>query len=118
MGTAMPSSAELVQDFKAATFQADSALLRELGERLVGQPHIALTELIKNAYDADAILCTISMDNDELIFTDNDHGMTSDDFVKNWMTIRTQTNRVRDAFDRQMNADLENNIATISGELK
>jgi len=35
-------------------FTVDSRLLRELGERLVGQPHIALAELIKNAFDADS----------------------------------------------------------------
>ena len=32
-------------------FKADSALLRELGERLVGKPYIALAELIKNSYE-------------------------------------------------------------------
>ena len=95
MRTAVPSSAELDQDFKVVTFQADSALLRELGERLVGQPHIALAELIKNAYDADATLCTISIDNDEIVVTDNGHGMTSDDFFKNWMTIGTRNKQDR-----------------------
>ena len=35
-------------------FTVDAALLKELGERLVGKPHIALAELVKNAYDADA----------------------------------------------------------------
>lgn len=37
-----------------ANFTVDAALLRELGERLVGKPHIALAELVKNSYDADA----------------------------------------------------------------
>ena len=35
-------------------FTIDAELLRELGERLVGKPHMALAELIKNGYDADA----------------------------------------------------------------
>jgi hypothetical protein len=35
-------------------FTVDSALLSELGEKLVETPHIALVELVKNAYDADA----------------------------------------------------------------
>ncbi len=30
-------------------FAIDSRLLRELGARLVGRPHIALAELVKNA---------------------------------------------------------------------
>lgn len=35
-------------------FTVDAALLRELGERLVGRPEVALAELVKNAYDPDA----------------------------------------------------------------
>ena len=76
--------------YEAVKFQADSALLRELGERLVGQPHIALAELIKNAYDADATLCTISINDNEITVTDNGHGMTEDEFLKHWMTIGTR----------------------------
>lgn len=36
----------------AIPFTIDSALLRQLGERLVGRPAIALAELVKNSYDA------------------------------------------------------------------
>jgi hypothetical protein len=63
-------------DFEAVRFQADSALLRELGERLVGQPHIALAELIKNSYHADATNCTIALERDSITVTDNGHGMS------------------------------------------
>ena len=35
-------------------FAVDSALLGELGEKLVSTVHVALAELVKNAYDADA----------------------------------------------------------------
>ncbi|MFA5858901.1 MAG: sensor histidine kinase [Elusimicrobiota bacterium] len=35
-------------------FTVDSALLSELGEKLVQSVHVALVELIKNSYDADA----------------------------------------------------------------
>ena len=82
-------------DFQVAKFHADSALLRELGERLVGQPHVALAELIKNAYDADATVCTVSIANDEITVTDNGHGMTEAEFVKYWMTIGTRSKQVR-----------------------
>ena len=76
--------------FEPVKFQADSALLRELGERLVGQPHIALAELIKNAYDADATECSVSIDQDEITITDNGHGMTRSEFLNYWMTIGTR----------------------------
>ncbi len=75
---------------KTATFQADSALLRELGERLVGQAHIALAELVKNAYDADATRCLIEIGSDEIAVEDNGHGMSETEFLTHWMTIGTR----------------------------
>ena len=83
-------------DFHAVKFRAHSALLRELGERLVGQPHIALAELIKNAYDADATRCEILISKDKIIVTDNGHGMTEKDFLDYWMTIGTRNKQDRD----------------------
>lgn len=73
-----------------AKFRADSALLRELGERLVGRPHIALAELVKNAYDADATRCIITIDADRITVADNGHGMTKAEFLEYWMTIGTR----------------------------
>lgn len=35
-------------------FTVDSALLSELGKKLVETVHLALVELVKNSYDADA----------------------------------------------------------------
>ena len=75
---------------KTARFQADSALLRELGELLVGQPHIALAELVKNAYDADATRCRVIIGENEITVEDNGHGMSRKEFLKHWMTIGTR----------------------------
>ena len=72
---------------ETAKFQADSALLRELGEALVGQPHIALAELVKNAYDADATRCRVTIGADEIVVEDNGHGMSEQEFLDHWMTI-------------------------------
>jgi signal transduction histidine kinase len=70
-------------------FTVDARLLRELGERLVGQPHIALAELIKNAFDADARLVEIRFDEDRIIISDDGHGMSESDFSDRWMRIGT-----------------------------
>ena len=75
---------------ETAKFQADSALLRELGERLVGQAHIALAELVKNAYDADASRCRVTIGEDEITVEDNGHGMSEREFLDHWMTIGTR----------------------------
>ena len=72
-------------------FTVDAELLRELGERLVGKPHIALAELIKNSYDADATRVTIKFapDEDRIEVRDNGHGMTFEEFKNFWMRIGT-----------------------------
>lgn len=70
-------------------FTVDAALLQELGERLVGRPYIALAELVKNSYDADASRVTIEMDleNDRILIRDNGHGMDFKEFKGFWMRI-------------------------------
>jgi len=68
-------------------FTVDAALLRELGERLIGQPQIALAELVKNSYDADASTCRIVFGDDYIEVIDDGHGMTSDEFKRFWMRI-------------------------------
>jgi signal transduction histidine kinase len=68
-------------------FSVDSMLLRELGERLVGRAHIALAELIKNSYDADATLVDVVFGEDSIVVRDNGHGMTFEEFRDLWMRI-------------------------------
>ena len=68
-------------------FTVDSELLRELGERLVGRQYIALAELIKNSYDADATKVEIRISHESIEVSDNGHGMTYDDFVGRWMRV-------------------------------
>jgi signal transduction histidine kinase len=76
-------------------FRAESRLLQELGERLVASSDVALVELIKNSYDADAIQCDVSVaaDTDALVVSDTGNGMTLDDFLNRWMTIATDSKR-------------------------
>ena len=96
--------------YETVKFQADSALLRELGERLVGQSHIALAELIKNAYDADATLCKVYIDQEKIIVTDNGHGMTETEFLDLWMTIGTPNKQ-----DRNVSQYLGRNVTGSKG---
>lgn len=80
-------------------FTIDSHLLQELGERLVGRPYIALAELVKNAYDADANRCEIIFSEDEIEVWDDGHGMTFDEFRDFWMRIGT-TNKLEQRLSR------------------
>ena len=83
--------AERQIDSGSIAFQTEGRLLQELGERLVAKPQIALVELVKNSYDADAITCTVSLANRNrsLIVTDDGIGMTYEHFATRWMRIAT-----------------------------
>lgn len=79
-------------DKDTLSFTIESRILRELGERLVKQPDVALVELIKNAYDADAPSCTISYEpSGSLTVADTGLGMTLEQFKHGWMRIGTSS---------------------------
>ncbi len=80
---------------KTLKFTIDSHLLQELGERLVGRPHIALAELVKNSYDADANICEIKFSDGEIQVWDDGHGMKFEDFRDFWMRIGTTNKQVQ-----------------------
>ncbi|UMZ11909.1 ATP-binding protein [Pseudomonas sp. MPFS] len=83
-------------------FTVDAALLRELGERLVGKPHIALAELVKNCYDADATEVTLRFSSDSITVIDNGDGMSHEEFKRYWLRIGTthKQNMMRTARNR------------------
>lgn len=85
---------------KTLQFSVDSALLRELGEKLVETVHLALSELVKNAYDADAtevqvIFESTGVDISRIKIIDNGRGMNFEEVQRYWMRIAT-TNKDRD----------------------
>jgi len=82
-------------------FSVDSALLRELGEKLVETVHIALIELVKNCYDADATEVEISFSTDNngrttIRIVDNGTGMSFAAIQNYWMRIATTNKEDRD----------------------
>lgn len=84
------STADNLITFGSIPFKIEGRILRELGERLVKQPEVALLELIKNAYDADATRCEIrSVGNDAIEIIDDGLGMTLEDFSEGWMRVAT-----------------------------
>jgi signal transduction histidine kinase len=87
------------------TFTVDSKLLRELGERLVGRPYIALAELVKNSYDADASEVVIKFAQDRIEVTDDGHGMSLEDFKRKWLRIGS-THKEREAVSPRLGRPL------------
>ena len=79
------------------SFKPRARLLKLLGEELIGSQHLALFELIKNAYDADAddVLIRISNINNveatTISIKDNGCGMTLDTIKNSWLEPGTDS---------------------------
>lgn len=78
------------------SFSIDGRLLSELGEKLVTKNYLALSELIKNSYDADSAFVEITLENvkeissaSKITIRDEGEGMSWDDLKNNWMRIST-----------------------------
>lgn len=79
-------------------FRANSHLLKLLGDELIGDDRLAVFELVKNAYDADAesveVELNLKEDEPNIVVCDyNGVGMTKDDFINKWMEIGTKSKR-------------------------
>jgi signal transduction histidine kinase len=84
----------LALDPQATRFTVDAQHIHRLGFELVGKQETALSELIKNAYDADASFINLDFQNYDkaggtLIINDNGSGMTKSDIRNHWMRLST-----------------------------
>ena len=73
------------------SFRPRARLLKLLGEQLIRDPNIALFELVKNAYDADASTVEVQLHNPSdrdagtIAVLDDGSGMTIDTVVDVWL---------------------------------
>jgi len=79
-------------------FKAKSHILSLLGDELIGSDSLAIFELVKNAYDADAEEVTVKFVNlnqphQQIIIEDDGHGMTNKIIQDVWLTIGTDFKR-------------------------
>src|SRR6266446_3352241 len=73
-----------------ASFRPRARLLKLIGSELISDEVVALTELVKNAHDADATSVTIEFrqvatGEGEIIVRDDGRGMSIDVLLKQWM---------------------------------
>lgn len=86
-------SSELAkEDQDKVRFSADAALISRLGRELVSRQETAVSELIKNAYDADARRAELIFDNTKieggtLEIIDDGHGMDRDQLINGFMRL-------------------------------
>lgn len=86
-------------DKSAVRFSVDARHIHRLGFELVGRQETALSELIKNAYDADATEVKIDfIDFDKpggaLIISDDGTGMTEETVRSTWMRLSTHDKEI------------------------
>jgi signal transduction histidine kinase len=84
---------------EAIYFRPHARLLTMLGEQLIKNDKIALVELVKNAYDADATRVTVdfrgfgsgleTLPGSTIVITDNGHGMAPEVLRSAWMSPAT-----------------------------
>ncbi len=76
-------------------FRVDLRLLRELGERLISRDEVAVVELIKNSYDADATAVEVVVEEDRIEVKDNGEGMGPEEIREGWLTVGTVLKKQR-----------------------
>ena len=74
----------------AAPFRPRARMLRLLGDELIGSPRLAVFELVKNAYDADANEVTVRLEiagetEPAITITDDGEGMSLDTIASVWL---------------------------------
>lgn len=77
---------------KEVGFTIDAGLIQRLGYELVGRAETAVSELIKNSYDADATIVDVDFvdsyqSGGTLIISDNGTGMTENQLINGFMRI-------------------------------
>jgi signal transduction histidine kinase len=78
--------------------RARSHLLQLLGEELIGDDRLAIFELVKNGYDADAneVAITVNLlplSDRSIVVQDSGTGMTLDDITGKWLELATDSRR-------------------------
>ena len=85
---------------KEAHIRFSPDILRRLGEELNPFPDRGIIELAKNAYDADALTCTVKLEKIEktggsIVVTDDGDGMDVDDIMSGWLVLGKSTKSVK-----------------------
>src|ERR1035437_6636750 len=81
-------------------FSVSPRVLGPLGAEQLQDPALAVLELIKNAWDADATRVTIRVDqrvkSGGITVLDDGHGMSTTDFSERWLVIGASRKRGRE----------------------
>lgn len=96
-------------DTTQVRFSVDAGIINRLGKELVGKHETAVSELVKNSYDADATEVNLIFENawgigGILIINDNGHGMNKVQLVNGFMRLSSSDkihNPISSKYERQ-----------------
>ena len=88
----------------SVNFKFASRFSSLIGRNLISNPIVAVSELVKNAYDADANIIDVTFSNlisgiSQLTIEDDGDGMSLDDIRNKWMVVGT-SNKVIDPYTK------------------
>ena len=94
-------------DEENVRFSVDASHISRLGRELVSKKETAVSELVKNAYDADATQVTLTFENADfvggkLVIEDDGHGMTRDQLIAGFMRLST-TDKIHQPYSPRYN---------------
>lgn len=94
-------------DKENVRFSVDAGVIDRLGTELVARQETAVSELVKNSYDADAVKVTLKFEDSDavggtLFIEDDGLGMTKDQLINGFMRI-SSTDKLRNPLSERYN---------------
>lgn len=87
-------------------FRVSTGLKTVLGSELITDEQVAIFELVKNSFDADATRVDLYFDDNQIVIADNGVGMSYDDIDSKWLTVAYSSKR-----GAQQRGDFRDDIA-------
>jgi len=80
---------------KPLEFKISSGLKDIIGKDLITDDYVAVFELVKNSYDAQAKNVIITFDNDRIIIADNGKGMSDIELKNKWLFVAYSDKKIK-----------------------
>jgi signal transduction histidine kinase len=95
---------------KKLNFDVSTGLKRVLGRELITDDEVAIFELVKNSFDAEATTVNLFFGNTNVVVADNGIGMSYDDLINKWLFVGYSSKRTNEAAQdfRDIAADRRN----------
>lgn len=74
-------------------FDVTTGLKRVLGRELITDDQVAIFEMVKNSFDANATIVHIYIDDERIVVADNGDGMSLDDLHNKWLLVAYSSKR-------------------------